>query len=33
VPGTALGHFISGWMKVVMDDGQEMKFGPGEFSV
>jgi quercetin dioxygenase-like cupin family protein len=28
-----MGYFISGRMKVVMDDGQEMEFGPGDFSV
>ena len=28
-----LGYFISGRMKVVMDDGQEMEFGPGDFAV
>lgn len=28
-----LGYCISGRMKVVMDDGQEMEFGPGDFSV
>ena len=26
-------YFISGRMKVVMDDGQEMEFGTGDFSV
>ena len=26
-------YFISGRMMVVMDDGQEMEFGPGDFSV
>ncbi|MGA8369612.1 MAG: cupin domain-containing protein [Acidimicrobiales bacterium] len=26
-----LGYFISGRMKIVMDDGQEMEFGPGDF--
>lgn len=25
-----LGYFISGWMKVVADDGTEMEFGPGD---
>ena len=25
------GYFISGRMKVVMDDGEEMEFGPGDF--
>ncbi|HEU5420410.1 MAG TPA: cupin domain-containing protein [Streptosporangiaceae bacterium] len=28
-----LGYFISGRMRVVMDDGQEMEFGPGDFGV
>jgi quercetin dioxygenase-like cupin family protein len=28
-----IGYFISGRMKVIMDDGQEMEFGPGDFSV
>lgn len=28
-----LGYFISGRMHVVMDDGEEMDFGPGDFSV
>lgn len=28
-----LGYFISGRMKVAMDDGQEMEFGPGDFAV
>ena len=27
------GYFISGRMKVVMDDGEEAEFGPGDFSV
>lgn len=27
------GYYISGRMKVVMDDGQEMEFGPGDFAV
>lgn len=26
-----LAYFISGRMKVVMDDGREMEFGPGDF--
>jgi quercetin dioxygenase-like cupin family protein len=26
-----LGYFISGRMKVVMDDGTEQEFGPGDF--
>ncbi len=25
------GYFISGRMKVVMDDGEEMEYGPGDF--
>ncbi len=28
-----MGYFISGRMKVVMDDGQQMEFSPGDFSV
>ena len=28
-----MGYFISGRMKVVMDDGEQMEFGPGDFSV
>ena len=28
-----LGYFISGRMKVVMDDGQEEEFGPGDYAV
>jgi quercetin dioxygenase-like cupin family protein len=28
-----MGYFVSGRMKVVMDDGQETEFGPGDFSV
>jgi hypothetical protein len=26
-----MGYFVSGRMKVVMDDGQELEFGPGDF--
>ena len=26
-----MGYFISGRMKIVMDDGEEMEFGPGDF--
>lgn len=26
-----VGYFISGRMKIVMDDGEEMEFGPGDF--
>jgi quercetin dioxygenase-like cupin family protein len=25
-----LGYFVSGRMKAVMDDGQELEFGPGD---
>jgi len=28
-----LGYFISGRMNVVMDDGEQMEFGPGDFSI
>ena len=28
-----MGYFISGRMKVVMDDGEEAEFGPGDFMV
>ena len=28
-----LGYYISGRMNVVMDDGQEMEFGPGDFAI
>jgi quercetin dioxygenase-like cupin family protein len=28
-----LGYYISGRMKVVMDDGEEAEFGPGDFAV
>jgi len=27
------GYFVSGRMKVVMDDGEEMDYGPGDFAV
>jgi quercetin dioxygenase-like cupin family protein len=27
------GYFISGRMKVVMDDGEDMEFGPGDYMV
>ncbi len=27
------GYFVSGRMRVVMDDGEEMEFGPGDFAV
>jgi len=27
------GYFVSGRMKVVMDDGEEMEYGPGDFAV
>jgi quercetin dioxygenase-like cupin family protein len=26
------GYFVSGRMKVVMDDGEEMEYGPGDFA-
>jgi quercetin dioxygenase-like cupin family protein len=28
-----LAYFVSGRMKVVMDDGEEVEFGPGDFGV
>ena len=28
-----MGYFISGRMKVVMDDGEEMEYGPGDFAI
>ena len=28
-----MGYFIAGRMKVVMDDGEEMEYGPGDFGV
>ena len=28
-----LGYYISGRMKVVMDDGEEAEFGPGDFAI
>ena len=28
-----VGYFVSGRMKVVMDDGEAMEFGPGDFMV
>lgn len=28
-----LGYYVSGRMRVVMDDGQEEEFGPGDFAV
>jgi quercetin dioxygenase-like cupin family protein len=28
-----LGYFVSGRMKVVMDDGEEMDYGPGDIAV
>lgn len=31
--GAHLGYYVSGRMKVVMDDGQEMEFGPGDFAM
>lgn len=27
------GSFVSGRMKVVMDDGEEMEYGPGDFAI
>lgn len=27
-----LGYYVSGRMRVVMDDGEEMEFGPGDFA-
>ncbi len=27
-----VGYFVSGRMKVVMDDGEEMEYGPGDFA-
>jgi len=31
--GPHLGYYVSGHMHVVMDDGEEMDFGPGDFAV
>ena len=28
-----LGYYISGRMKVAMDDGEELEFGPGDFAI
>jgi len=28
-----IGYFVSGRMKVVMEDGEEMEYGPGDFAV
>ena len=28
-----LGYFVSGRMNVVMDDGEEMEYGPGDFGL
>jgi quercetin dioxygenase-like cupin family protein len=28
-----MGYFVAGRMKVVMDDGEEMEFGPGDFAI
>jgi quercetin dioxygenase-like cupin family protein len=28
-----MGYFISGRMNVVMDDGEEMEYGPGDFAI
>jgi hypothetical protein len=27
------GYFVSGRMKVVMDDGEQMEYGPGDFAI
>ena len=27
------GYFVSGRMKVVMDDGEEIEYGPGDFAI
>ena len=28
-----MGYFVSGRMNVVMDDGEEMEYGPGDFAI
>ena len=28
-----MGYFVSGRMKVVMDNGEEMEYGPGDFAI
>ena len=28
-----MGYFVSGRMRVVMDDGEELEYGPGDFAV
>ena len=28
-----MGYYVSGRMRVIMDDGQEAEFGPGDFAV
>jgi quercetin dioxygenase-like cupin family protein len=28
-----MGYFVSGRMKVVMDDGEEAEYGPGDFAI
>ena len=28
-----MGYYVSGRMKVVMDDGEEIEYGPGDFAV
>jgi quercetin dioxygenase-like cupin family protein len=28
-----LGYYVSGHMKVVLDDGEELEYGPGDFSM
>jgi quercetin dioxygenase-like cupin family protein len=30
---THVAYFVSGRMKVVMDDGEEMEYGPGDFAM
>jgi len=30
---THAGYFLSGRMNVVMDDGEEMEYGPGDFAI
>ena len=32
-PAAHMGYFISGRMKVVMDDGEEIEYGPGDFGI
>ena len=33
LPNPHMGYFVSGRMKVVMDDGEEMEYGPGDFAI